>query len=70
MMEALIVVGRYLGCGGCSHRYTEEEVLCDLLNALARLDPEAHGFRMSDTMEVSTLDEPRKRLTIRNGKRQ
>ena len=51
MMEALIVVGRYLGCKGCSHRYIEQEVLYDLLKVLVRLDPEAHRFRMSDTME-------------------
>ena len=69
MMEALIVVGRYLGCGGCSHRHIEEEVLCDLLNVLVRLDPEAHRFRMNDAMEVSTSDESRNRLTIQRSER-
>ena len=60
MMETLIVVGRYLGCKACSRRYIEQEVLCDLLKVLVRLDPEAYRFRMNDTMERSILDEPRK----------
>ena len=66
MMETLIAAGRHLGCDGCSHRCTEEEVLCDLLNALVRMDPEAHRF----WTEGSMLDEPRNRLTIRKSERQ